>query len=185
MKLKKKKGTIEVFISSIVLLIIPMIIVMNIRLREIKLTKNFVEDGLVAANLASATIDLREYGTTHKIVNDNFTKSFDDYISSLKENLKLDNNLMPINQNLICSNITLDNFSIYNVNGNDIQVTTRSSDGSIINSTILNGFGTFKTPDGVLIKSTTIYSKILFKIKGFNNVQYNVSKEKSVDITDS
>jgi hypothetical protein len=185
MKLKKKKGNMETFISYIALLMIPLILIMNIKLKQIKLTKNLVEDGLVASNLSAATIDLKEYGTTQQIINDDFSKSFNDYTISLKDNLKLDDNFQPINnQGIICSKISIDNFTIYNVIGNDIQVISRSPDGSINNSTISNGAGVIKTPDGVLIKSTTIYSKISFKIKGYLTDIYNVYKEKSVDITD-
>lgn len=190
--MKKKKGTMEMFIASLSLMIVPMIIIMNLRLRELKITKNFIEDGLVASNLASATIDLKEYGTTHKIVNDDFSKSFQDYSIALKDNLNLDSNYIPQKTavsnytmyNVVSSKVIIDNFIIYNVIGNDIQVVSRNPDGSNTTSIVTNGLGTYKSPDGVLIKSTTIYSRISFKVKGYLNDEYNVFREKSVDITD-
>jgi hypothetical protein len=185
MKLKKKKGSIEMFISSLILITVSMIIVMSIKLREIKITKNLVEDGLVAATLASATVDLREYGATKRIVNRDFDKSFNDFTVSLKDNLKLDDNYKPINSRIICSKVNIENFIIYNISDNDIEVTRRSSDGSIEKSIIYNGVGSENTPDGVLIQTTTIYSKIAFKLKGYMNTEYDVYKEKSVDITDN
>ena len=46
MKLKKKKGSIEMFISSMIFIIVALVIVMMMRLKVVKVTKNFVEDGL-------------------------------------------------------------------------------------------------------------------------------------------
>lgn len=179
----KKRGSLEVFTASLIFLTLVIITLLNIKLREIKIAKNFTEDGLVASNLAAATVDLKEYGTSNKIVNNDFNKSFNDYTTALKDNLKLDENYcskIP----LISGKINIDKFKIYNVIGNNIEEISRDIDGSISEQTITNGVGTYKTPNGVLINSTTVYSKITFNIKGLDNKIYSVYKENSVDITD-
>lgn len=182
--MKKKKGSIELFVSSMILVVVPLIIIMQLRLGQLRTTKNQVEDSLVASNLASATVDLKEYGTTNRIVNNDFNSAFNTFIKSLKQNLLLDNNLEQTDKKIISSKINIDNFTIYNVVGNDVQFTTRDSSGNISSSIISNGKDRAKTPDGAIINSTTVYSKISFKVKGYLNTEYNVFKEKSVDITD-
>lgn len=184
MKLKKKKGSIEMFISSIAFIIVALVVIMVVRLKVIKVTKNFIEDGLVASNLASATIDLKEYGTTNKIINNNFEKSFNDYTVALKENLNLDNNFKPKSNTLINSKIDIDNFTIYNVIGNDIVMTRREANGSITRQTYPNKGGVMTAPNGAVINSTMVYSRIGFELKGYLNDTHYVYKENSVDVTD-
>lgn len=184
MKIKKKKGTIESFISSMIIISISLIILMNLRLRIIKTTKSLVEDGLVASNLAAATIDLKEYGTSNNIVNNDFNKSFNDYCIALKDNLRLNNEFIPTSNLLINSKIDIVNFTIYNVIGNNIYMTKREANGSIVKTTYTDKVGSMKAPNGAIIKSTMVYSKIGFEIKGYLDNKHYVYKENSVDITD-
>lgn len=182
MKLKKKKGNLEFFTASLLLFFVPILIIYNMRMETLKFTKNYVEDGLVSSLLASATIDLRVLAESKQIINNNYDKSFKDFSETLKENLNLDDNYYPKSKRLITDTVKIDDFVIYNVLGNDIQ-TVRKSNGIISTSIITNGLGNLKTPDGVQIKTTTIYAKISFKVKGYLNDEYKVSKEKSVDVT--
>lgn len=184
MKLKKKKGSIEMFISSTIFIIIALVVVMVVRLKVIKTTKSYVEDGLVASNLAAATIDLKEYGTTNNIINNDFEKSFNDYSTALKENLNLDSNFYPKNKILINSEIKIVNFTIYNVVGNNIEMIKRESNGSITRQSYPGKVGIMKAPNGAIINSTMVYSKIGFELKGYFNDTHYVYKENSVDITD-
>lgn len=184
MKLKKKKGSIEMFISSMIFIMIALVVVMMMRLKVIKLTKSYIEDGLVASNLASATIDLNEYGTTNKIVNNDFQKSFNDYCVALKDNLNLDNNFTPKKKTLINSEVDIVNFTIYNVVDSDIEMIRRESNGSITRQSYPNKVGIMKAPNGATINTTMVYSKIGFELKGYMNDTHYVYKESSVDITD-
>lgn len=184
MKLKKKKGSIEMFISSIAFIMIALIVLMVVRLKVIKTTQSYVEDGLVASNLAAATIDLNEYGTTNNIINNDFQKSFNDYCIALKENLNLDSNFNPKNNTLINSKVEIINFTIYNVVGNNIEMTKREANGSITKQSYPNKVGIMKAPNGAVINTTMVYSKIGFELKGYMNDTHYVYKDNSVDITD-
>ena len=176
MKLKKKDGI------SLNLIIIPVISVaiifclFMIKSKQIEIVNDF--------NLAAATVDLNEYGQSNTIVNNDFNKSFDQYKKALKNNLRLDNNFVPQTSNLIDGGITIEIFTIYNVNGNDIHMTKRQRNGNIIKQVYPNAVGTMKTPDGVKIETTTVYSKIGMNVKGFMNGTTYVYKDKTVDITD-
>ena len=48
--------------------------------------------------------------------------------------------------------------------------------------TIPEGLGSVKTPDGTLVESTSIYSRISFPVKGIFGVEIEAVKQKTVDI---
>lgn len=184
MKLKKKEGSVENFMAMAILIVVALLVVFAIKSKETNIISNYTTDAIVASNLAAATVDLKEYGTTKRIVNNDFEKSFNEFERSLKENLNLDNNFIPKSKNMISSKVTIDTFSIYNVVGNDIQLTKRNANGNVTKQVFRNGLGSTKTPNGVLINTTTIYSKIGFELKGYLKNKHYAYKENSVDITD-
>lgn len=93
--MKKKEGKVGIFIAMMSLQIVVIIIAYSLKLNQLEFTRTLVEDSLVNANLAAATIDLEEYGATNNIINNDTAKSFNDYSVSLKEGLGLDNSFMP------------------------------------------------------------------------------------------
>lgn len=184
MKLKKKDGISLNFILIPAISIAVIFCLFMIKSKQIEIVNDFIDDGLVMSNLAAATVDLNEYGQSNTIVNNDFNKSFDQYKKALKNNLRLDNNFVPQTSNLIDGGITIEIFTIYNVNGNDIHMIKRQRNGNIIKQVYPNAVGTMKTPDGVKIETTTVYSKIGMNVKGFMNGTTYVYKDKTVDITD-
>ena len=83
--------------SFIVLGVISLLIVFSIAQGKITVLSNRVEDGLVSATLAGATVDLKRYATDGKIVNieeEGLKTSYKNFKDSLKTNLNLDNNLI-------------------------------------------------------------------------------------------
>ena len=172
MKLKKKDGISLNFILIPAISIAIIFCLFMIKSKQIEIVNDFIDDGLVISNLAAATVDLNEYGQSNTIVNNDFN------------NLRLDNNFVPQTSNLIDGGITIEIFTIYNVIGNDIHMTKRQRNGNIIKQVYPNAVGTMKTPDGVKIETTTVYSKIGMNVKGFMNGTTYVYKDKTVDITD-
>lgn len=186
MTLEKKDGISGSLIGIGSVTIAIIFLLAMLKSKELSLTNDFLYDGLVFSNLAAATVDLKEYGSTNKIVNNHFDKSFNEYQNALKENLKLDNDFVPIDSNnsMIAGKVTVEIFTIYNVDGNDIHMIKRQSNGNIIKQTYHNELGSMYTPDGVLIKSTTVYSRIGMELKGYMNSSFYFYKDNSVDITD-
>lgn len=158
--MKKQEGVIEVFVGMFIISITLIMISANSNLKSIKSINNFVSNGLISSNLASDIIDLDEFGKSRTIKISDPNKSFSLFEKTLRENLKLDDK----NENkLIDNNINIDNFTIYNVKGNDIEVIQMKP---IYSKYIVSG-GVNKTysPDGVLISSTSVYSKVSYKVK--------------------
>lgn len=182
--MKKKEGKINIFLSLMILLTATIVIIFQVTTNRINYTRNWVEDSLVSANLSGATIDLKEYGTTNKIVNKDIDKSFDDYLFSLKQNLNLDDSMNPKNSYFIKSKVTVKDFIIYSVIGNDIVQVRKDNSGNTHSTKYIGEVGKMKTPDGYVINNTTVYSKIGFTISGMLGQSFDVEKEGSVDITD-
>lgn len=185
MKGKKKKGSVEFFISLMMIFFTVLLITVGLKMRYINMTKNYIEDGLVASNLASAVIDLSEYGLTGNLVINDFEHAFDLFGKAIKDNLKLDHNYVPTNSMLINSKVDIIEYSIYNVSGSNVYLTKKSQNGTVQTQTFLNGRDQIQTPNGVKITDTMIYSKIGFEIRGYADSTQYVLKENSVDIAEN
>lgn len=147
-------------------------------------TSTYVEDSLAASNLASAVIDIKEYGRTHNIIIAEPYQAYTVYQKALKSNLALDNNWKCPGKAAITGKIEILSYIIYNITGNKVDIYSYGKDGTG-HSTILNGLGTVKAPNGQLIKSTSVYSKVAFPVDGIMGIHVDAQKEKLVDVVDS
>lgn len=181
--MKKKKGSIEFGVSMAVISIMSLFLLFIMKITSINIARDYVENGLVASNLASAVIDIDEYGTTNKILIKDFNKAYSTYFESLKDNLSLGEGNIPTKGYLSKEKVEVIQYTVYNVEGDTIYETTRRSNGSISKKQYNGQVGKMKTPDGAVITTTTIYSKIGFYISGYKNENVYATKENSVDIS--
>jgi hypothetical protein len=181
-KLKKSEGNINLMFSYMLLSIVSLLIAFSINNNKISIMNNKVEDSLVAANLASATVDLEKYATDGIIANiedEDIIQSYNSFVKALKHNLGLDNNFKIKKEgSIISSKINIDKFIIYSDLKNNIQV-SEVSNGNINSYTVKS----IKTPNGKDIKDTTIYAKISFKVSTMG-LDFNVSKDNVVVVTE-
>lgn len=130
--MKKDEGLIQYVLAIMIVLIAALLIVYEISMRKITVQKQEIEDGLTSSALASAIIDLNEYGTYKYIrsnngrgtgnlaASENKWGSAEDNLlnifkSNLATNLKLNpTTLEPNNDSIISSPVTIKNFWIYN-----------------------------------------------------------------------
>ena len=178
---KKKKGFIEVATGFAAFFIVSVLVLTTFTIRRLDATKIQVEDSLVTSNLAAAIIDVNEYGTTNNIIIADYKKAYNQFCDALKNNLNLDDGFKPRNNNFFKSKIDVVEFVIYNVKGNSIEE-VKIGDKNIQKKMYENNVGKLTTPDGAVISSTTIYSKIGFTIGGLSDDLYYKTKEISVDI---
>ncbi|SCP99059.1 hypothetical protein [Anaerobium acetethylicum] len=182
--MKKKSGSLEYLIGLMMITILCILVLFGYRMHVIKTTKNYVEDGLAASNLAAAVIDLKEYGATNRIFVDGFSKAYGRYKEALADNLNLDADFMPEDDRLICGRVIVEEFAVYEVSEDEIAVTSLDENGIISKKVYPDMAGRMTTPDGALITTATIYSRIGFLLTGYSDATYYVHKENSVDITD-
>ena len=158
------------------MVLLLVVVLFGFRTTEYVITSACVEDALAASNLASAVIDLEEYGRTHTIWVKDPQSAFLLFKEALCYNLQLDEYLNTTNREVIAGKVSVLDYIIYNV-------TIYSLD----EKGLLRGMRTCKTgetmtPDGVMVESTTIYSKVSFSVKGLGEQTYEATKEKSIDI---
>lgn len=168
--------------SFVVLGVISLLIVFSIAQEKITVLSNRVEDGLVSATLAGATVDLTRYATDGKIVNieeEGLKTSYKNFKDSLKTNLNLDNNFKVKKDSIIKSKINIDKFTVYSKVDGKIYVNT-IYDNSISRQEVNSDL---KTPNGKVVDDTTVYSKISFTINILGK-DYKVPKDTSVKVTD-
>lgn len=180
--MKKDKGYIEYSLSLMLLLVVSILVLYGYRMSIVRYTKNMVEDGLVASNLAAGVIDLEIFGEMNQLIIQDCDIAYTVFRDALKDNLRLKEDFTPIESTLFNSKIKIHEFIIYNVFENDITRLRFTEDGHYYDDIFPNRKGSMTTPDGKRITNTTIYSKIGFEIKGIKDDVYYVYKDNSVNV---
>lgn len=182
--LKKNDGKLEMLLPLFFILLIIPVIACNLQLSQIKATKATVEDALAASNLASAVIDIEEYGISNNIIIKDPTQAYEIYRDALKINLKLNDSWESDNKAYIAGQVIVESYIIYNVinteDSSEIVIYEFDNNGLINETTIPNGGAV--SPNGRTIESTSIYSKIMFPVEGIWGFQKDAVKDNLVDI---
>lgn len=154
----------------------------SFRVTQYMVTSSEVEDALAASNLASAVIDLEEYGKSHTIYIPEPEAAFVRYREALVVNLGLDEYLNTTNRDLISSQVEIKQYIVYNLRGDMVETYMLDGMGRLMSSHTARR-GTVFTPDNVQVETTTIYSKVGFCVEGLMGQEIYAEKEKSIDIT--
>lgn len=141
----------------------------------------YVEDALAASNLASALIDVEEYGRNHNVRIGDTWNAFRVYRDALYYNLAMDEEGYSAKEELLTGRVQLQEYIVYNVSGQQLQITVYDGEGNCLRQEE-NQLGNVWTPDGVLVEHTTIYSRVGFRVPGLMGHSIEAEKEKSVDI---
>ncbi len=141
-----------------------------------------VEDALAASNLASAVVDLEEYGKNHRIHIPDEEAAFWKYREALVVNLQLDENLNTTRKEFFASPISIMQYIIYNVDGELVEIAVMDGKGQLQRKE-KGRLGTTFTPNGVKVETTGIYSRIGYEAEGLMGQPVWAEKEKYVDIT--
>lgn len=177
----KQAGKIELAAGMFLLIFLIVLLAAHIQIIGFYTTSLYMEDALAASNLASAIIDIEEYGTTHVIRIASPESAYEIYRQALKTNLQLNEDWENDNKELIAGKVTVLQYIIYNVEGDDVTV-YHFGEGGTYSHYKAGSLGSIRTPDGRLVESTSVYSRIGFPVKGFLDVEVYAEKEKSVDI---
>lgn len=140
----------------------------------------YLEDALAASNLASAVVDIKEYGESHKILIKDFQEAYERYQQAVKGNLNLSDSWEGQTGGVIQGSVRIINYTIYNVDGNDVTVYCYNENGSMTSWTDV--LGSTLAPNGKVIESTSIYSEIAFMVKGMFGIEVQAYKGNLADI---
>ncbi len=177
---QKTKGQINGIAGLFFLLFLGILLATGLQVDAYRAASFYLEDALAASNLASALIDLEEYGISNAIIIENPMQAYERYCSALKGNLQLNEHWEGINKTLISGKVTVENFTVYNVQEDVVTVYSRDAAGQM--NTWQGMLGTVKAPNDVLIESTSVYSEISFPVEGILGVNVEAHKGKLVDI---
>lgn len=183
-RMRKQKGFAENLIGLLSVLTAFLLTIVFLQLAIHQAASTYIEDALAASNLASAVIDIEAYGVKHHLVVKNPEDCFAIYQRALKENLALDAFWICQNSSMIRGKVSIYEYSIYEVRGSDIVQYSFAPSGVMRRREYPGGVGTVTSPDGTVIKSTSVYSKIGFPIQSLEQELY-CYKEKCVDIVEN
>lgn len=181
MKWNKRTGKVEIFVGMYMVVFLLILLSVQLQMRIFMATSTYMEDALAASNLASAVIDVREYGMTHIVKIASPDDAFELYCEALKQNLSLNDEWESGKKDLIYGQVEILKYEIYNVEKNNITIYSYGTEGEYVRA-LPNGLGSVYTPDGVLVESTSVYSKIRFPVKGILGIEIDAKKDKTVDI---
>lgn len=162
------------------ILFLAILLCMQLQVALYRASSMYLEDALALSNLASAVIDIQEYGRTHKVRIPDPEQAYDRYCSALKENLGLGDNYEATNRKLISGQVQIEKYIIYNVRGQRVSVWERNGSGQI--QEWQGSLGEVRTPAGQLIEATGVYSEITYPVEGFLGVTVTAGKSKLVDV---
>lgn len=181
MKWNKRTGKVEIFVGMYMVVFLLILLSVQLQMRIFMATSTYMEDALAASNLASAVIDVREYGMTHIVKIASPDDAFELYCEALKQNLSLNDEWESGKKDLIYGQVEILKYEIYNVEKNNITIYSYGTEGEYVRA-LPNGLGSLYTPDGVHVESTSVYSKIRFPVKGILGIEIDAKKDKTVDI---
>lgn len=175
-----ESGQVSWVMGLFLILFLAILLSMQLQLALYRASAQYLEDALALSNLASAVIDIREYGSTHKVIIRDQEQAYARYCSAVRENLGLNENYEAAGHKLISGKVEIQNYIIYNVTETKVQVWERNGDGQILEWE--GSLGEVRTPEGQTIENTGVYSKITYPLEGFLGITVTAGKSKLADV---
>lgn len=179
-QLKTESGKVEWVAGLFFLLFLGIMLCAALQVDMFQSSSDYLEDALALSNLASAVVDVEEYGISHRLVISNPYQAYGRYREAVKGNLNLDENWQCPADRLISGPVRIVNYTVYSVSGNDVTVSSFDESGRMIQWT--EALGSAVAPNGIPIESTGVYSEIAYQVEGFLGVMAEAHKGKLVDI---
>ena len=178
--LKTEKGWTELTSCLFMVIMVALIVFAEIKFREIKMTGNYIDDGITLSGLAALICDVDETSENGTVIDKELT--YLTFVESLKVNLDLTDDLAYRDQ-FFFSNIIIEEYIVYDVDTSTsaVTVSTYAADGTY--TSVVHTNGNLCAPNGQFITNTSIYVKIGVNIKGvFNSDDMYGDIEKIVGI---
>ena len=176
----KQAGQVEWVYGSFLLLFLGILLWAQLQLEAYQSSARYLEDALAASNLASAIVDVEEYGSSHTILIADPMEAYQRYCIAVQSNLGLDEEWRSGNQTLISGRVIPVSYIIYNVKTDIVDVYEVNADGRM--SYRQEMLGAVTAPNGIEIVSTGIYSEISYPVEGILGLTVEARKGKLVDI---
>lgn len=162
------------------MLFLGIVLCVLLQIETFRASSQYMEDALAASNLAAAVADVEEYGISHKLQIRDADEAYDWYRKALRENLSLNELWECKNKGLISGPVCIENFTVYNVSGSEVEVCSYGRSGTAIRR--YGTLGQETAPNGIKVENTGIYSEISYRIKGVLGIEVTARKGKLVDV---
>ena len=188
MSLRRKKflppstesGQIEWVAGLFFLLFLGILLCASLQMEVFRSSSRYMEDALALSNLASAVIDVEEYGISNRLMISDPKQAYENYKAAVRENLNLNERWEPLAAGMISGPVTILNYTVYNVSGNDVDISCFDHNGVMTQWNEM--LGSTVTPNGILVESTGVYSEITYRVDGLFGISVDAKKGKLVDI---
>ncbi|MCR4897219.1 MAG: hypothetical protein K5891_10630 [Lachnospiraceae bacterium] len=155
------------------ILFLTMVICFELQIESYRASSDLMEDALAAGNLASAVIDLREYGKTGILQIRDPLDSYRIYREALAVNLGLNGAGEGGNAALISGRVQVESYIVYNVSEGMVTEIRVAGDDT---GTRTGRLGEVTTPEGQMVSSTGVYSRISYPVKGWLGTEVTARK---------
>ena len=179
--LTKECGQVNLMVGLFLILFLAIYLWASLQITRYRTASLYLEDALAASNLASAVVDLQEYGISHRIVISDPYEAFEQYKSAVKGNLNLDNSWLGSAGGVVQGKVTIENYTVYNVKGERVFVYSFDESGNMTQWEDTINAAT--APNGIKIENTSVYSRISFPVEAFPGIIVEARKGKVADIT--
>ena len=172
-------GQITMVTGLFFVLFLGIFLMAQLQLEQVRATCSYTEDALAASGLACALIDTGEYGRSHLLIIPDADRAYEEYCLALRTNLGLNQDWECGNRSLISGKVKVEDYLIYNVEGNTISIWAKEENGWGSYAGVL---GEVRTPEGQVVEHTGIYTRITFPVKGLFGMEVWADMGKLVDI---
>lgn len=177
----KEKGQIGWIAGLFFTLFLGVTLCAELQIESYRAASLYLEDTLAASNLASAVIDVQEYGISHNILIADPAEAYAIYRLAVMENLNLDAAWEGQSGGLVQGRVGIVRYIVYNVRDSEVAIYHFDADGRMTQSR--ESLGNAKAPNGIFIESTAVYSEITFEVQGPLGGTVRAHKGNLADVT--
>lgn len=177
----KEKGQISWATGLFLTLFLGIFLCAVSQLERYRAASLYLEDALAASNLASAVIDVEEYGVSHTILLTDPVEAYGRYLQAVKGNLNLNSEWRGNAGSLVQGPVRIVSYIVYNVKNGIVTIYRFDENGNL--SQWQESLGNAESPNHVPIVSTSVYSELSFEVEGIFDIKVEAHKGNLVDIT--
>lgn len=179
--MERERGQIEWVAGLFLTLFLGVILCAGLQIEKYRAASLYLEDTLAASNLASAVIDVQEYGISHSILIADPEEAFGRYRQAVMANLNLDASWTARAGSLVQGKVGIVRYIVYNVRNEEVTVYHFDADGLMTQSRETPGNVT--APNGISVENTAVYSEITFEVQGMFGGTVKAHKGNLADVS--
>lgn len=178
---EKEGGQVGFMVGLFFTLFLGVMLYAVLQLEHYRAVSLYLEDALAASNLASAVVDVQEYGISHSILIERPEEAYERYLWALRGNLNLDAAWEGQAGSLVQGPVSIVQYVVYNVRDSEVAVYYFDGDGQMTQRQ--ETMGNVAAPNGISVESTSVYSEITFEVESPLGIIVKAHKGNLADIS--